>query len=283
MRREVAPSDVAAHARAIAPHVDELWVVEDVPTAGGIAQLTHVLDSTREFDVAVGHGLAPAPFRTPMALAMEWATCARLHPGRLRCGIGHGVQSWMRDIGEGVSSPLSMLEETTSLVRALLDGEEPTFEGRYRSLSGWRLAYPPDPPPPISLGVVGPKSLAISGRIAEGTILPEGHGPAQITAAVEHIHRGCAEAGRSAAEHHLTLFAGFHVGDQASYARAPWKPELPEGEPWVAVGDADEVVAKLTQVAALVDSLVLVPLAEDPVQHMDSACEFVLPALRATC
>ncbi len=48
-----------------------------------------VLQATER--VVVGHGIAPAPFRNPAALAMEWATLATLHPGRFAAGLGHGV------------------------------------------------------------------------------------------------------------------------------------------------------------------------------------------------
>jgi 5,10-methylenetetrahydromethanopterin reductase len=85
------------HARLIQKGFDELWVVEDLPFAGGISQVAAVLDATT--DVIVGHCVAPAPFRKPVALAMEWATLAALHPGRFAACIGHGIQPWMGQIG----------------------------------------------------------------------------------------------------------------------------------------------------------------------------------------
>ncbi|MEL6982617.1 MAG: LLM class flavin-dependent oxidoreductase, partial [Actinomycetota bacterium] len=95
LRREIAPEDEIATARAMAPFVDELWIVEDLPYAGGVAQLGPILAATEDAKVTVGHGIAPAPFRHPVALAMEWAALARMYPGRLQAGIGHGVPSWM--------------------------------------------------------------------------------------------------------------------------------------------------------------------------------------------
>lgn len=273
IRREIAPEHVAAHAIELAASFDELWVVEDVPSAGGISQLTHVLDVTAASDVRVGHGLAPAPFRNPMALAMDWATCARLHPGRLICGLGHGVQSWMADIGEGVGSPLTLLEETAVAVKSLLNGDDPEIDGRYRKVSGWKLSFPPAEPPPLLFGVTGPRSLAMSGRIADGTIIPEGFGPEQIRNAKAII----AEGDTPDTSHHLTLFAGFHLGDADSYAAAPWHPD----ESWVAVGDASAVIETLAEAVDLVDSLVLVPLAQDPIDQLRRAVDDVVPALRA--
>nr|WHW29290.1 putative LLM class flavin-dependent oxidoreductase [uncultured bacterium] len=140
IRREIAPERIAGHAKAIAPSLDEIWIVEDVPYAGGISQLAHLLEATE--NVTVGHGIAPAPFRNPMALAMEWATLARLYPGRLAGGIGHGLQTWMASIGEKVDSPLTLLEETIVATKQLLRGQDPNMAGRYRSLSGYQLEFP---------------------------------------------------------------------------------------------------------------------------------------------
>ena len=137
IRRTVPPSQVVEHALAIQDGYDELWVVEDLPYAGGISQLTAVLAATDS--VAVGHGIAPAPFRNAAALAMEWAALAEFFPGRLIDGLGHGVQTWMEQIGARVASPLTLLEETTTAVRQLLAGEEVTIAGRYVQLTGVQL------------------------------------------------------------------------------------------------------------------------------------------------
>lgn len=274
IRREIAPERVPAHARALAPHFDELWVVEDVPYAGGISQLTEVLAATD--DVVVGHGLAPAPFRNPMALAMEWATVERRHPGRLACGLGHGVQDWMQAIGETVDSPLTLLEETFVVVHGLLAGQDSDIDGRYRNISGYELEFPPARPPPISLGVVGPKSLHLSGQIADGTILPEGFGPDEIIGARARIDEGRADAARR--DHHrLTVFVAFFVGDPT--AKPPTPPGAIDG--WQAVsrspaGVADQVRSVIDTEA---DSVVLVPLG-DPDEQLGQASAEILPRLR---
>lgn len=280
IRRDVAPEEVAAHAQRLAPHLDELWIVEDLPWAGGISQLTLVLEATKDTGVTVGHGIAPAPFRNPMALAMEWATLARLYPARLQCGVGHGVQSWMRDIGEGVDSPLTLIEETITATQAILAGGDPAIDGRYVQINGWPLIFPPDQIPVVSAGVVGPKSLELSGRVAGGTVLSEGHGPEQIAAAKALINAGREAAGRT--DHHrLTVFAGYWCGPLAELPPPP--PEVPDG--WAAVGESvDEVTAALQSVLdAGVDSLVLVPFG-DVDRHLDTqlsvALDELIPRLR---
>ena len=107
--RTVPPEDEIAHALALASLVDELWIVEDLPFAGGISQAAAILEATSSVDTppVVGHGIAPAPFRNPVTLAMEWATLARMYPGRVHGGVGHGVQEWMHQIGPALASPIA--------------------------------------------------------------------------------------------------------------------------------------------------------------------------------
>jgi len=281
IRRDIAPEDVSAHAARIAPAVDELWVVEDVPYAGGISQLGVVLAATDDVaqtsPVTVGHGIAPAPFRNPMALAMEWATLARVYPGRLACGIGHGLQTWMKAIGEGVDSPLTLLEETIVDTRALLQGFDPASTGRYRSISGYTLEFPPAEVPAILAGVVGPKSLRLSGRVADGTLLPESVGPDQVAQARLAVNEGRAEAGRTD-HHHITVFAGIYCGDLSKLGPPP-EGAIQGG--WDVVEEDPKVAAARLQtlVDAETDSVVLVPFGPDPQGQLASLLENVVPLL----
>lgn len=202
IRRTVPPEEVREHAAALDAVFEELWVVEDLPYAGGIGQLTAVLESTRY--ATVGHGVAPAPFRNPAALAMEWAALARMHPGRLIGGVGHGVPEWMESVGSSVASPLTLLDEYVTAVRHLLAGGRYSTQGRYVTLDDIALEFPPASPVPVMTGVRGPRSLALSGRVADGTVLAEGLDPAEIASARGAIASG-SENG-SLDDHRLVVF-----------------------------------------------------------------------------
>ena len=274
-RRDIAPEEITGHAATWADSFDELWVVEDLPFAGGISQMTAILEST--IDVVVGHGIAPAPFRTTAGLAMEWATLERMYPGRVACGLGHGVQSWMAQLGEQVTSPLSLIRETCVAVRSLLAGERLDMSGRYVMVNDVQLEFPPLQAPPVSLGVVGPKSLQLSGEVADGTILGEATGPTEIAAALAHIRRGQTIAGQDGRPHRLTVYAAFHVGSTSDIVR---NPAAPVG--WEAVSTSvDEVADELaTLYTAGADSVVLVPLAANPVGALDDALHSLVPKIR---
>lgn len=274
IRREIPPVDLAGHAQALEQGLDELWVVEDLTWAGGVSQLTAVLAATDR--IVVGHGIAPAPFRNPAALAMEWATLAQMFPGRVAGGIGHGLSSWMKQIGASVESPLTLLAETLDAVRGLLAGRTVDLHGRYVQLDDVTLRWPPQLVPPVSAGVMGPRSLRLAGAHADGTILPEGHGPAEVRAARDLIEQGRADAGRSE-PHRLTVFAGFYCGDLDELGPPP--PEAPPG--WAALGEEPSVVidGMNSLVEAGADAVILVPFGDDPIQQLALAAADIVPLI----
>ncbi|MEO1062887.1 MAG: LLM class flavin-dependent oxidoreductase [Actinomycetota bacterium] len=158
--------------------LDDLWVIEDCFFTAGVSLAAAALATTDELHV--GLGILPAVARNPAITAMEIATLAGIAPGRLLAGIGHGVGSWMAQMGAATPSPLTTLDEVISTVRRLLRGEEVTFQGREVSLDAVRLDAPPDPVPPVLAGVRGPRSLALAGRVADGLVLAELAGPTYV-------------------------------------------------------------------------------------------------------
>ncbi len=195
--------------------VDDVWVVEDLSWGGAVSAAATVLAASARLHVGIG--IVPAPLRNPALLAMELATLGRLHPGRLTAGIGHGVQSWMREVGAAVPSPLALLEETFTVVRALLRGDRVTHDGRAVHIDDLTLVHPLRTPLPLLAGVTGPKSLRLSGRVADGTILAEGTGPAGIAAA-----RALIDEGRDGAvdDHRIVVLAYVLVTDDPAAAAA---------------------------------------------------------------
>lgn len=204
-RREHAPENLPGFARrAEEAGFDELWVVEDCFYSGGIAGAATALACTGS--ITVGLGIMPAVVRNPVFAAMEIATLARTYAGRFLPGFGHGVAGWMRQIGAFPRSQLKALEEVVVTVRRILAGDELTFDGTEVHLNQAKLLHPPQQPPPISLGVRGAKSLALSGRVADGTILAEFAAPEYVAWAREQITAAQQEVGRNH-PHRLTVFA----------------------------------------------------------------------------
>lgn len=227
--REAPAGDVVAQARrAEELGYDEFWVIEDCFFTAGASLAAAALTATER--VTVGLGIMPAVARTAAITAMEIATLGALGPGRFHAGIGHGVQEWMAQMGVRPESPLTALEEVLTSVRSLLAGDEVTMSGRYVTLDRVVLDAPPDPRPPVSAGVRGPKSLELSGRCADGTILADFVSPDYLRWARQTIDGG---EGR-ADGHRLTVFASAAVspdGDDVRAAMAPFLAGVAEQGP----------------------------------------------------
>ena len=239
-RREHAPELLPGFARrAEEVGFDELWVVEDCFYGSGIASAATALASTDT--IKVGLGIMPAVARNPVFTAMEIATLARLYPGRFLPGLGHGVAHWMRQIGAFPKSQLAALEEVTFTIREMLRGERLSYHGKQIHVDEVELVHPPDQIPPILLGVRGPKSLTLSGRVADGTILAEYAGPAYVSWARGQIASGILAAGHDR-EHHLTVFSLTCSGSTTAVAHQQLRPLM---APALASGKLDAQLAPM--------------------------------------
>ena len=215
--RDLAADRIIEFAREAERHgFDELWVVEDFPFRGGIAQAGVVLGATST--ITVGIGILPAASRNVVFAAMEIATLAELSPGRLHVGVGHGMPDWMRQAGAWPASPLGMLDETLSALRELLHGHRVTVDGRYVQLDDVGLECAPSTPPLVLAGVRGPKSLALSGRRADGTVLAEPVTPEYLAAARGQI--------AATEPHRIVAYNVGAVSASSSEARALARPAL---------------------------------------------------------
>jgi 5,10-methylenetetrahydromethanopterin reductase len=278
--RDWAPEGLPAFARQVEDlGADDLWVVEDLGWNGGISAAAVALGATRR--LRVGIGIAPAPLRSPALLAMELATLARVFPGRLVAGIGHGVPEWMASAGVAARSPLALLEESVVAVRALLRGEKVDMDGREVRLEGMQLVHPATEPPPVVAGVVRPRSLELSGRVADGTLIAEGNGPQDLTAALALIRKG-----GGTTEHSLTVYAFSSVGDdpaQVAHAlrspvegQAGWLGRSAQ-EVFTVSGTAAQAAGRVTELAAAgADTVVLRIFGPEPARQLGA----VLEALR---
>jgi 5,10-methylenetetrahydromethanopterin reductase len=183
--QEFSPALVRAFARRLDEGgAEQIWIIEDCFFTAGVSLAATALAVTER--LTVGIGVLPAVARNPAITAMELATLCGLAPGRVLPGIGHGVQSWMGQMGVRPQSPLTALEEVLTTVRRLLDGESVTFHGQYVSLDDVQLDQPPAEPPPILAGVRGPKSLALAGRVAGGVVLAEPASPTHVRQSLDH-------------------------------------------------------------------------------------------------
>ncbi len=195
---------------------DQLWVIEDCFFTAGVSLAASALAVTER--LRVGIGILPAVARNPAVTAMEIATLCALAPGRVLPGIGHGVQSWMQQMGVRPASPVTTLEEVLVAVRRLLDGDRVTVHGRHVHLDDVQLDRPPADPPPLLAGVRGPKSLAMAGRAAGGVVLAEPASPSYVRWALEQ----CGNPD----DFHVAVFSMLCVDDDRAGAYETMAPRL---------------------------------------------------------
>jgi 5,10-methylenetetrahydromethanopterin reductase len=195
---------------------DELWIHEDYFYHGGFAAAAMALTATAR--ITVGIGIVSALVRHPAVTAMEIATLAGAHPGRLLVGIGHGAPEWMKQLGLQPKSPLSALREVLTSVRRLLRGETLSQSGLFH-FDAVRLAYP-SPDVPLYTGVIGPKSLALSGEIADGTVVTVMSGPKYVERARQITAEAAERAARTGPHLLPTLSYCFIDRDGAAARRA---------------------------------------------------------------
>lgn len=192
--------------------VPELWLWEDCFRESAFAAASAVLAWTTS--LRVGIGVAPMPLRNVALTAMEVATVDRLFPGRIIPGVGHGVLPWMAQVGARAASPLTLMREYVPALRALLAGEEVHTSGRYVTLDGVRLDWPPRTAPDVLVAGEGPKTVHLTGEVGDGTILPGGSTPERVARTLAIAQEGRAAAGRDDA-HQLVVFVRAAFGGDA--------------------------------------------------------------------
>jgi alkanesulfonate monooxygenase SsuD/methylene tetrahydromethanopterin reductase-like flavin-dependent oxidoreductase (luciferase family) len=233
--------------------LEELWLWEDCFLNSGVAAASAALAWTDH--LRVGIGILPVPFRNVALTAMEIATLRRMFGNRAIVGVGHGVQDWMGQVGARVASPMTLLREYVTALRALLDGETVTTAGRYVRLDGVRLDWPPNPVPELLIGATGPKTLQLSGALAQGTVLTGSTPPGGVRAARGHI---------DADNHRIVVFVPAATGPGGAKRLAEQQRRYGMEDPGVG-GDAKAVAQGVRRWAdAGADTVVLQPTVDEP-------------------
>jgi alkanesulfonate monooxygenase SsuD/methylene tetrahydromethanopterin reductase-like flavin-dependent oxidoreductase (luciferase family) len=235
--------------------LDDLWLWEDCFAEGGLTSAAVALGATGS--VRVGLGLMPAPLRNPALAAMEVATLARMFPGRFVPAAGHGVLAWMDQVGGRAASPVTLLREWVTAIRALLHGQTVTVTGPYVRLRDVALDWPPGTVLPLLVGARGPKTLILAGEIADGLVLDAGITPDGVRQAV---------ATAAAARPHevvVYLLAGAGAGAAGRIEAEQGASGRPVGA--AAVGSAADVAGVIASMAAAgATTVVLQPTGDDP-------------------
>jgi len=160
--------------------------------------------------IRLGPLLANPVTRDPTVTAGSIATVDTVSEGRAILGLGIGDTA-VRLAGLKPAR-VATLENATRAIRTLLRGED-------LEVGAARPARLPHPRPvPVWIAAAGPRSLRAAGRVADGVFLRVGTHPANLHAAVDHIHAGATEAGRDPASIQLGLVVHTILNDDPESA-----------------------------------------------------------------
>ena len=183
--------------------------------------------------IRLGSGIIQAGTRTPNLVAMTAMTLASLSGDRFLLGMGaSGPQVMEGWHGIRFERPITRMREIIEIVRLATTGERVQYQGKIYELplpggegKALRSGASPRPNIPVYLATLSPKSLEMTGELADGW-LGTSFMPEHAEVFFKHISAGAERAGRSIAD--LDLQAGGTVAfsDDLELLIPPRKPGL---------------------------------------------------------
>jgi F420-dependent oxidoreductase-like protein len=210
--------------------VDRVWSAE---AWGHDAATPLAFLAARTSRIRLGTGIMQAGTRTPALVAMTAMSLAAMSGGRFMLGLGVSgpqvIEGWH---GIRFERPVQRMRETVEIVRRAARGERLAYKGKVYELplpggegKALRSAARPQPDIPIYLATLSPRSLEMTGEIADGW-LGTSFMPEHARVFFDHLEAGAVRAGRSLAQ--LDLQAGGVVAfsDDVERLIPPRKPGL---------------------------------------------------------
>lgn len=190
----------------------EAWGMEAVASLGYLAAKTE--------NIRLGSGIMQISARTPATAALTALSMAQISNDRFTLGLGvSGPQVAEGLHGDAFAHPLGRLREYIDIVRMGLRGERLQYEGRHYVLprpggegKALKPSIPPRPDLPIYLATLGPKSLELTGAVADGwlgTSFIAEHSDVLL----DPIRAGAAKAGRTIDDIDIQIGAQITVSD----------------------------------------------------------------------
>jgi 5,10-methylenetetrahydromethanopterin reductase len=146
----------------------------------------------------LGTGIVPMNARRPMLTAMGAATVHERSGGRAILGLGTGPL---------VGGALDRLEELVGVMRRLFAGDVAELDGERL-----RLSLPLATPPPIWISALGPRSVRLAGRIADGVLL-NWCTPERVADAAAAVREAAEAAGRDPSSVTVGAYVRARLGD----------------------------------------------------------------------
>ena len=161
-----------AGAAAQAQRVEKLgFATFWLPNIFGLDAITAAAIVGREVDrIEFGTAVVPTYPRHPVALAQQALTASAATGGRFALGIGLSHKIVIEDMfGLDFSKPARHMREYLEVLGPLLRGEQVSYKGELYRVNA-QIAVPGAKAPQILVAALGPIMLALTGKLADGTI-----------------------------------------------------------------------------------------------------------------
>ena len=183
----------------------EAWGMEAVASLGYLAAKTE--------RIRLGSGIMQISARTPATTALTALSLAQISGDRFSLGLGvSGPQVVEGMHGDAFAKPLARLREYIDIVRLGINGERMVYDGDRYVLprpggegKALKAAIRPYPDLPIYLATLGPKSLELTGELADGW-LGTSFVPEHADVLLDPIRAGAARASRTLEEMVLSAY-----------------------------------------------------------------------------
>ncbi|MBN4047655.1 LLM class flavin-dependent oxidoreductase [Acidimicrobiaceae bacterium AH-315-P05] len=210
--------------------VDSVWSAEawGMDAVASIGYLAAVTDTVR-----LGTGIMQVSARTPAMTAMTAMSLAQMSGDRFLLGLGLSGPQVVEGLhGDAFVHPLSRLREYIDIVRMAMNGERIVYEGDRYVLprpggegKALKMAIPPKPELPIYIASLGPKSLELTGAVADGW-LGTSFIPEYADIMLGPIAKGAKSVGRSLDDIDIQVSAGIRVSDDVDKLIAQARPAM---------------------------------------------------------
>jgi F420-dependent oxidoreductase-like protein len=199
--------------------VDTIWCAESWGM-DAVSPLAYL--AARTSTVRLGTGIMQVSARRPATIAMTALTLASLSDNRFVLGLGVSGPQVVEGLhGVPFDKPLTRLRETIEIVQMAFRGETIRYRGEVHELpldtpeaKALRLNLEPNAEIPIYLGTLAPRSLRLTGQLADGW-LGTSFVPSGAPKVLADIAAGARSAGRSPDE------IDIHVGGAVQFSADP--------------------------------------------------------------
>jgi F420-dependent oxidoreductase-like protein len=210
--------------------VDQAWSAE-AWGMDAIVPLAYLAAKTES--IGLGTGIMQISARVPSMIAMTSQSMATVSNDRFILGLGVSGPQVVEGLhGASFANPLGRLRECIQIVKLGLAGERVQFDGKHYVLprpggegKPIRLSQPPRPQLPIYLATLGPKSLEMTGELADGW-LGTSFMPEHADVFLDPLRRGAAKAGRNFDEIDIQIGVGFEIGENVEQMIEARKPGM---------------------------------------------------------